>query len=128
MRGPVRHILVVDDEPLAAGQVSKFLESDGVRTSTAGSGRAALAQHAEDPADIIVTDLRMPDGDGIELIRAIRAHDVEIPIIVVTGQVLREAETEALEAGATVLLRKPLDLAELAESVKRHLPPAGSTT
>lgn len=124
MTTSVRHILVVDDEPLAAGQVSKFLESAQVRTTTAGSGRAALACHAEDPADMIVTDLRMPDGDGIELIRTIRAQDIEIPIIVVTGQVLREAEAEALDAGATALLRKPLDLAELAKTVKQLLSPA----
>lgn len=124
MIAPALHILVVDDEPLAANQVSKFLESGEVRTSTATSGRAALACHAEDPADMIVTDLRMPDGDGIELIRNIRAQDAGLPIIVVTGQVLREAEAEALEAGATELLRKPLDLAELARSVRQHLPSA----
>lgn len=73
MTGPALHILVVDDEPLAANQVSKFLESGEVRTSTASSGRASLACHVDDPADMIVTDLRMPDGDGIELIRKIRA-------------------------------------------------------
>lgn len=122
MTMPVRHILVVDDEPLAAEQVSKFLETSAVRTSKSGSGRAALASHQQDPADMIVTDLRMPDGDGVELIRAIRAEDTAIPIIVVTGQVLREAEAEALDAGATELLRKPLDLYELALVVKRHLP------
>lgn len=114
------HILVVDDEPLAAEQIARFLEGPSVRTSTAGSGRSALALHAVDPADLIVTDLRMPDGDGVELIHAIRARDAELPIIVVTGQVLREAEAEALEAGATVLLRKPLDLSELAAAFKAN--------
>ena len=113
------HILVVDDEPLAAEQIAKFLEKPGVRTSTAGSGRSALALHREDPADLIVTDLRMPDGDGVELIQAIRSEDGDLPIIVVTGQVLREAE--ALDAGATVLLRKPLDLSELAAAFTENL-------
>lgn len=117
-----RHILVVDDEPLAALQVSRFLESDSIRTSMAGSGSSALSSHHTDPADLIVTDLRMPDGDGVELIRNIRAEDLSLPIVVVTGQVLREAEAEALDAGATELLRKPLDLQELASAVKRHLP------
>lgn len=117
-----RHILVVDDEPLAVGQVSKFLARVGIRTSSAGSGRAALALHRNDPADLIVTDLRMPDGDGVELIRAIRAEDADLPIIVVTGQVLREAEAEALDAGASELLRKPLDLHALAAAVARFLP------
>ncbi len=122
MNARIRHILVVDDEPLAAQQVSKFLERSDVRTSMAGSGNAALALHSDDPADLIVTDLRMPDGDGVELIRAIRAEEPGRPIVVVTGQVLREAETEALDAGATELLRKPLDLQELAAAVARHLP------
>jgi DNA-binding response OmpR family regulator len=115
------HILVVDDEPLAAEQIAKFLEKPGVRTSTAGSGRSALALHRDDPADLIVTVLRMPDGDGVELIQAIRSEDGDLPIIVVTGQVLREAEAEALDAGATVLLRKPLDLSELAAAFTENL-------
>ena len=122
MTGPQKHILVVDDEPLAAQQVSKFLETSDVRTSTAGSGRSAREIHHEDPADLIFTDLRMPDGDGIELIRGIRAADSDLAIVVVTGQVLREAESEALAAGATELLRKPLDLQQLAAVVGRHLP------
>ena len=122
MTGPQKHILVVDDEPLAAQQVSKFLETSDVRTSTAGSGCSAREIHHEDPADLIVTDLRMPDGDGIELIRGIRAADPDLAIVVVTGQVLREAESEALAAGATELLRKPLDLQQLAAVVGRHLP------
>lgn len=116
------HILVVDDEPLAADQVARFLKRPSVRTSTAGSGRSGLSLHQSDPADMIVTDLRMPDGDGVELIHAIRAKDKELPIIVVTGQVLREAEDEALDAGATTLLRKPLDLSELAAAVGPYLP------
>ena len=86
------HILVVDDEPLAAEQVARFLEGPSVRTSTAGSGRSTLALHTSDPADMIVT-----------------------------GQVLREAEAEALDAGATVLLRKPLDLNELAAAFNANL-------
>lgn len=120
--GHNRHILVVDDEPLAAQQVSRFLEADTVRTTMAGSGTSALTSHRADPADLIVTDLRMPDGDGVDLIRTIRAEDGALPIVVVTGQVLREAEAEALEAGATELLRKPLDLHELARAVQRYLP------
>ena len=64
----------------------------------------------------------MPDGDGVDLIRNIRAENGTLPIVVVTGQVLREAETEALAAGATELLRKPLDLQELSRAVKRYLP------
>jgi DNA-binding response OmpR family regulator len=116
------HILVVDDEPLAAEQVARFLDRPGIRTSVAGSGNAALALHREDPANLIVTDLRMPDGNGVHLIRTVRETDSDLPIVVVTGQMLREAEDEALDAGATALLRKPLDLIELDRAVKKHLP------
>ena len=120
--GNSRHILVVDDEPLAAQQMSRFLEGESIRTTMAGSGASALTSHHDDPADLIVTDLRMPDGDGVDLIRNIRAENGTLPIVVVTGQVLREAEAEALEAGATELLCKPLDLQELSRAVKRYLP------
>lgn len=122
MSSRTKHILVVDDEPLAAQQVARFLERADVRTSIANSGRAAIECDRADAADLIVTDLRMPDGDGVELIRMIRGRDPDRPIIVVTGQVLREAEAEALEAGASELLRKPLDLHELSAAVGRLLP------
>jgi DNA-binding response OmpR family regulator len=69
-----------------------------------------------------VTDLRLLNGDCVELIIGIRAQDLDCPIIVAIGQVPREAEAETLEAGLDELLLKLLDLQELSAEVTRPLP------
>lgn len=114
------HVLVVEDEVLAARQIARYLGDDSVRVTTVESGNAALRRMAYDPADVILTDLRMVDGDGIQLIRSVRRTDGALPIIVMTGQVLRDAETEALEAGASLVLRKPIDLGALGQAVEAY--------
>lgn len=111
------HVLVVEDEPLAAQLIARFLARKALRTSTAPGANTALRRLADDPADLIVTDLRMADGDGLHLIRTTREGNADLPIIVVTGQVLRDAEAEALAAGASLVLRKPVDLLALSEAV-----------
>lgn len=111
------HVLIVEDEPLAAQLISRYLAAHELRISTAGSGNAAIRMLEEEAVDVIVTDLRMPDGDGIQLIRTVRERGDGLPIIVMTGQVLRDSETEALEAGASLVLRKPLDLSALGIAV-----------
>lgn len=58
---------------------------------------------ARRPVDLFVTDLRMPDGSGLDLVRQIRETNLTVPIIVMTGHVLSEAETQVLEAGAHIV-------------------------
>ena len=114
------HVLVVEDEPLAAGQMARYLEAKGYRASTVGDGLAGLRVHRKDPADIVVTDLRMPHLDGYEFIRELRRDNPDLPIIVVTGHMRMEGGEEK-RTGAAVVLKKPINLRELAQTVERML-------
>ena len=114
------HVLVVEDEPLAAGQMARYLEAKGYRASTVGDGLAGLRVHRKDPADIVITDLRMPHLDGYEFIRELRRDNPDLPIIVVTGHMRMEGGEEE-RTGAAVVLKKPINLRELAQTVERML-------
>ncbi len=110
------HILVVDDEPLAASVIGEFLTRKGHRATIAHGGQEALRSHAHDPADLVITDIRMPGGDGHMLIAKLRTADARLPIIVVTGQI---------DLGMTgfsqdpPVLKKPVDLRKLVAMIDR---------
>lgn len=110
------HILVVDDEPLAATAIGDFLARKGYRTTIAHGGQEALKFHTDDPADMVITDIRMPGGDGHMLIAALRQLDKRLPIIVVTGQI--ELGTETFGQIPPVL-KKPVDLRKLIALVEQ---------
>lgn len=104
------HILIVDDEPLAATVIGDFLARKGHRTTIAHSGQEALKSHAHDPADLVITDIRMPGGDGHMLVAHLRQIDARLPIIVVTGQI--ELGMAGFDQDPPVL-KKPVDLRKL---------------
>ncbi len=120
------HVLLVDDEPLAVETMAHFLGELGYRISIAHNGREAWEVYRNDPADVVVTDLRMPDMDGEMLIDHLRDIDPLQPIVVVTGHM---GATEQLgrhgEDDRLTLLKKPVSLAALAQEVERlSRPPA----
>lgn len=110
------HILVVDDEPLAAAAIGDFLARKGHRTTIAHGGREALKSYESDPADVVITDIRMPGGDGHMLIASLRQLNAKLPIIVVTGQI--ELGAGGLGQDPPVL-KKPVDLRMLVGMVDR---------
>lgn len=110
------HVLVVDDEPLAAAVIGDFLTRKGHRATIAHSGRDALKAYAHDPADLVITDIRMPSGDGHMLIAKLRAADAKLPIIVVTGQI--ELGMAGFDQDPPVL-KKPVDLRMLVAMIDR---------
>jgi CheY-like chemotaxis protein len=115
------HILLVDDEQQAIDAMSAYLGEFGYRISHATCGRSAFQSFERDPADIVVTDIRMPDGDGEELVRRLRQLRPMLPIVVVTGHI---GTTENLEAAATdnlMILKKPISLSVMAKTIERLL-------
>jgi len=109
------HVLVVDDEPVVLRVMTVFLTRHGFRVSTARGGWQAAQAFAADPADVVVTDLGMADGDGRELILELRKSTPSLPIIVVTGSLPDPAD--AVAGRATHLLEKPVPL----ETLLAHL-------
>ena len=113
-----RRILVVDDEPQIPRLVALLL-GDGYRVETAPSASEALARLEDTPFDVVLTDLAMPELDGIELIRRARRRDPDTPIVVFTGQGSIETAVAAMREGAFDYLRKTAGAQELAAAVER---------
>ncbi|MBC7976504.1 MAG: sigma-54-dependent Fis family transcriptional regulator [Myxococcales bacterium] len=102
-------ILVVDDEPSARSGLEKLLRHAGYQVDTAEHGRAALAIVTERPPDLVVTDLRMPVMDGMALLGALQSLDAELPVVVATAYGDVASAVEAMRAGATDYITKPID-------------------
>lgn len=111
-------VLVVDDEEIAVESVAEYLERKGCRVESASNGSAALDLFDANPFDVVITDLRMPQMDGNELVLHIRERNTAIPIIVTTGHTSIGDELEIVSEGASAVLRKPIRLRELMQLIE----------
>ncbi len=117
----VRKILVVDDEADVRAELAEYLETKGYRVEVAGDGRDAFDRFEAAPADGVVVDIKMPRGDGFELIRRLRAIDPDVPVIVMTGHFSETDRAKAEELGAAVMMEKPIVLRRLTQLLKRWI-------
>ncbi|MBI3445771.1 MAG: response regulator [Magnetospirillum sp.] len=118
------HILVVDDEITAAQALAHYLRELGYRVSVAGTGIEAWTLFSNDPADVVITDLRMPAGNGEQLVEKLRDFDPLLPIVIVTGHLgATERVAANLEDDRCAVLKKPVALAQLGELVTIFLKP-----
>ncbi|MBK4717921.1 response regulator [Azospirillum sp. YIM DDC1] len=105
------HVLVAEDEALAAMALEDFLSRKGFRVTLAQDGQEGLERYSADPADLVITDLRMPRMDGRALIRELRIRASGLPILVMTGFLSMEAGEDDLTSDRwqpLVVLRKPV--------------------
>ncbi|MDP3025477.1 MAG: PAS domain S-box protein [candidate division Zixibacteria bacterium] len=100
-------ILLVDDESPICSSLKKFLESKGHLVATSLRGKEGLELFKKDKFDLVLSDITMPDMDGIELIKKVKEKDPQAKIIVITGHIQKEKEEKAREAGADEVLIKP---------------------
>ena len=114
------NILVVDDEPQIARVLKTTLASHGYSIRTARDGDEAVQVMKEGPPDLLVTDLRMPNMDGVALCRHVRAKS-EVPIIELSVRGEERAKVEALDAGADDYVTKPFSVNELLARVRAAL-------
>ena len=123
--GPGRRVLVVDDEPEVADLVAAALRGEGLAVETATSGREALARLRAGGIDLVVSDLRMPDLDGAELIERVQQGEagqrLAGRLILITGDALGAGGNEAVRLAGLPVLEKPLDLTTLRREVRRQL-------
>jgi two-component system response regulator HydG len=112
-------VLVVDDEPAARSGLQKLLAGEGYEVDVAEDGVSALAVAAEHPPDVVVTDLKMPNMDGIELMKKLHESDATVPIIVATALGDVNNAVHAMRAGADDYLTKPIDFDALVVAVER---------
>ena len=114
-------VYILDDDLVHAKLVAANLGPGRLRTQVFDRPDALLARHAEEPADAVITDLVMPDLDGVEVTRRLRAADRHLPIFVLTGHADVTTAIEALKAGATEYLTKPVNIDELTTLLARAL-------
>ena len=117
-------VLVVEDHPVNSKFVGVLLSRLGCETVFCEDGQQALDKVREQMFDLILMDINMPVMDGLTATRAIRALEgaiARVPIIVLTADVMNEAREEALTAGATDFLTKPVQVAQFRATMKNHL-------
>jgi CheY-like chemotaxis protein len=116
-------ILVIDDDPDVREMICCVLETSGHEALAFHNGRAAIERLQRDPADLLITDIFMPDIDGLETIRRIRRTRGEMPIIAISGVDYGRIDylDIAEKFGAAATLKKPFRPRDLLELVKRAL-------
>jgi len=117
------HALVVDDEPDSAETTAMLISSEGFTVATAGSLRDARRQIALQEPDIVLLDLKLPDGSGMELLQDLKALP-NTEVVLVTGHASLETSIQALRLGAADYLVKPMSLTQLKGILSRVMKPA----
>lgn len=114
--------LVVDDNPRIRHVLSEALRRRGISVREAGSGREALTLAQASVPDFVITDIEMPDVDGLELCRRLRESPAtsKVPIIIVSAATTTQGD-DATAAGCDVVLPKPCSPAVLVETIQRLL-------
>ncbi|RMG94275.1 MAG: response regulator, partial [Candidatus Dadabacteria bacterium] len=107
------NIVLIDDEPAVRDTLGEHLEEEGHRVRTAGGGEAGLFLLEEEPADLVITDLKMPGISGLEVLRRVRERWPATEVVLITGYGTLDDAVEALRHGAYDFLLKPVRLAQL---------------
>jgi DNA-binding response OmpR family regulator len=113
-----RRVLVVDDEADFLATYERLLRRQGYEVVTAKSRAAGLAALTVEAPHLVISDLRLPDGDGLDVVRAARGARAPVPVIVITGYPSDETRRAALAAGATTFLAKPFAATVLLEAIR----------
>ena len=125
------HILLIEDDPRLAGMVSEYLGEAGFRISVVGEGRAGLEHLTREPYDALILDLMLPDMDGLEVCRQLRAKS-DTPVLMLTARGDTMDRVVGLEVGADDYLPKPFEprelLARLRAILRRRQSGASTTT
>jgi len=114
-------VLVIDDDADTRLTIEWLLKSEGFEVFTAADGAEGLARLRERPADLVITDLFMPEKDGVETIMELRSRYPATPVLVVSGSAssrLENVMVAARELGVTRYLRKPCEPRELVDAVR----------
>src|SRR5688572_5912673 len=114
-------VLVVDDEPSLRRLLRTSLSARGYRVLEAGTGDGALASLARDAPEVVLLDLGLPDMDGLEVIRRVRAGGTRTPIIVLSSRGDEKGKVEALDLGADDYVTKPFGMGELVARIRTAL-------
>ncbi|HEX3031666.1 MAG TPA: sigma-54 dependent transcriptional regulator [Bacillota bacterium] len=113
--------LIIDDEESMRWILAKALEKEGYNTLTAATGGEGLAKFNANSPDLVLLDLRLPDMDGVEVLKAVKKEQPQVPVIMITAHGTVETAIEAMKAGAGDYISKPFDMEELKLIIRRSL-------
>ena len=116
-----KYILVVDDEAPMRRILEILLKGMGHKVGVASNGREALESLREHPADLVLTDLRMPEMDGLSLLREMRRLEIEVPVILITAYGAVETAVDAMKEGAADFIIRPFENEVVELAVNRAL-------
>jgi len=102
-------VLVADDDANVLASLTKLLERAGYEVVTAGDGAEAVEALTHEPFDVVLSDIRMPGMSGVELLSVVRAYDLDVPVLLMTGEPAIETAVEAVRLGAMQYLTKPVE-------------------
>ncbi|MDD3730910.1 MAG: response regulator [candidate division Zixibacteria bacterium] len=111
-------IIVVDDEEIVLSLIRDTFEEEGYAIKTASNGEEALKLTFDETFDLLITDIRMPGMDGIELVRRVREKQPDIGVIFMTGYANLNSAKNAIKQGAFDYIMKPFEIAEIRKAVK----------
>lgn len=114
------NILIADDSTDIRATLADYLKSLGYRVQTAPDGQKAIALLGAQPLDLVITDLQMPHVDGLGVLQAVKAHDADLPVIILTGHPTVESAVDALRRGAYNYLFKPVENLDEMRHVVEH--------
>ena len=115
------HILVVDDQPSIRLMLESGLSLSGFRVSCARNGTEAVMAASSKKFDAVISDIYMPDGDGLQMVHKLRTVTPSLPIILMTARGSVELAVQAVEEGATDFIAKPFEVSAVAALLRRHL-------
>jgi EAL domain-containing protein (putative c-di-GMP-specific phosphodiesterase class I) len=117
--GGSRRVLLADDDAQVRRGLSRVLEQAGYEVVAVGDGTAAIEAVVTGQFDVILTDVHMPGTTGLDLLRVVRAYDLDVPVILMSGDPELETAMEAVELGALQYVRKPVQTTALTAIVER---------
>jgi len=116
-----KNILVIDDDKIILDSLCEFLSLEGFQTSGARTLKAALAELQNQNYSLVIADVNLPDGDGLELLNVVRENHPQTVVIVITGYGTIESAVRAIKQGAYDYLTKPIADDELRLAIDRAL-------
>jgi len=116
---PRPQVLLVDDEKTLLQALRRMLSSEGYRVATAENAKIAIDLARDTEFDVIVSDIMMPGMNGLDLLRRVREHDLDVPVVLMTAVPDLETAMAAVELGAFRYLAKPVEMGELFRVVER---------
>ncbi len=111
-------VLLIDDDPHVLRAYSRVLSAAGHTVVSSGDPRASLALLEQDQFDVVLSDIAMPGMDGLELLRAIRGRDLDLPVVLITAAPSVDSAVRAVEYGALRYLVKPIDIEALEKTIQ----------